>query len=79
MVIIMMYPNIVTMNALSLFFQVYSIVRVENKHYVFLKTQFVNFNLAPTVCFIAKAARNVKPCKSQFYSLNCYAVKIKHF
>ena len=42
-----MYPNISLINAVNLFFKIYSIISVENKHYFCLEIHFVNFNLAP--------------------------------
>ena len=43
----MMYPNIIFVSAVNLFFKIYSIISVENKYYIFQEIHFVNFNLAP--------------------------------
>ena len=43
----MMHLNIISVSAVNLFFKIYSIISVENKHYIFQEIHFVNFNLAP--------------------------------
>ena len=44
---IIMYPNIIFLNVVSLFFQIYSIINAQDRYYLYFEIHFMNFNVAP--------------------------------